>query len=466
MKPTLHFRTIAAISFILITNLTSAQCWQKITTGLNHTIGIRDDGSLWAWGFDGYAQLGNAAAGDSDVPIAISGDTDWKDISSGENFNMAIRTDGTLWGWGVNLHGEIGNGINDFMFVPSQVGNDTDWLKVSAGHTHTVAIKTDGTLWGWGENSFGQVGDGSNIERGFPVQIGTANDWITISAGFTHNLALKADGTLWAWGQNSSGQLGNNSTAESHVPVQMGTATDWSEIAAAQYHSKAIRSNGTLWSWGSGLYGLNGDGTGSSSTGMNKMIPTQIGSATDWSKVAAGVDSAAAIKTTGALYTWGKNDNGQLGDGTYLLRNTPTLCNAAVNCVGLAGGNGFHYFALRADGSLWTWGLNVFGQLGDDTEINRISPVSLSCMILSAEEITDTAAISIYPNPARETINIDVTDQTINSIELYDLVGKMISKTAPSAAHSQINISNLAKAVYIMRIYTDKGSYLSKIIKE
>ena len=190
-----------------------------------------------------------------------------------------------------------------FILLFAVSGYSQCWQAIKTGGNHTVAIHIDGTLWAWGNNSDGEVGDGSANERISPVQIG-AGKWIAISAGHSHSLAIKADGTLWSWGNNYQGCLGLN-TIEPYIlkPTQVGTATDWTYIAAGHSLSFGIKRDGSLWGWGINLNGDVGNGTITPIT-----APVRVGMATDWKYVDSD-DFTAGIKTDGTLWTWGSYNN-------------------------------------------------------------------------------------------------------------------------------------------------------------
>jgi hypothetical protein len=181
-------------------------------------------------------------------------------VAAGANHTVALRGDGTLWAWGDNSSGQLGDGSISRRTAPVQIGSATNWVGVAAGANHTVAPRGDGTLWAWGYNSSGQLGDGSTTPRTAPVQIGSATNWVGVAAGANHTVALRGDGTLWAWGDNGFGQLGNGSTTQRNAPVQIGSATDWVGVAAGIYHTVALRGDGTLWAWGYNGSGQLGDG--------------------------------------------------------------------------------------------------------------------------------------------------------------------------------------------------------------
>ena len=196
------------------------------------------------------------------------------------------------------------------------------------GDTSGAGIKTDGTLWTWGGNNLGTLGNNTMVDSNVPIQIGTDTNWKTLEVGQAHIIALKTDGTLWGWGNNFQGQLGIGTTTASgvRVPTQIGTATDWKTISSTYNHTLAIKTNGTLWAWGRNDYtGQLGDGTTT-----NRIVPTQIGTATNWAFISAGDHHSMAIKTDGTLWTWGNNDGGELGTGNTTTYLNPTNISATV----------------------------------------------------------------------------------------------------------------------------------------
>ncbi|MCI5146081.1 MAG: hypothetical protein D3923_11265 [Candidatus Electrothrix sp. AR3] len=297
----------------------------QITAGGSSTFIVKKDGTLWSWGNNDSGQLGDGTKVDKNTPVQIEQpQADWKHalVRAGGLSVLAVKKDGSLWAWGDNDSGQLGDGTNVDKTHPVQIGTDTDWKYVDAGGAHSLAIKTDGSLWAWGKNDFGQLGDGANVDQNRPVQIGTDIDWLEVAAGGSHSLAMKTDGSLWAWGNNHSGQLGDGTSADQISPVQIETATDWKQIAAGGLHNLAVKTDGTLWAWGSNFSGQLGDGT------LNDQnSPVQIGTDTDWKDIEAGgldiLSHSLAVKENNSLWGWGNNDSGQLGDGKNLDINRP-----------------------------------------------------------------------------------------------------------------------------------------------
>jgi alpha-tubulin suppressor-like RCC1 family protein len=208
------------------------------------------------------------------------------------------------------------------MKIPVRIGADTDWISIEAGGTHSLALKANGTLWAWGQNAFGQLGDNTLVDKSTPVQIDAAVDWVSVAAGGSHTLALKEDGTLWAWGKNSpSGQLGDNSFIDKKIPVQIGADTDWLSIAAGGNHSLALKSDWSLWAWGRNDEGELGNGTFTGITSPDQMqdasrdITPDTFSFTPQTDVAlnaditsntifvAGINDSAPVSITGGYYS-------------------------------------------------------------------------------------------------------------------------------------------------------------------
>jgi alpha-tubulin suppressor-like RCC1 family protein len=413
--------------FVLLTTQINAQYWQTSAGGISHTVALKTDGTLWAWGSNNLSQLGDGTTTSRNTPIRIGTANDWKNIAATGHHTIAIKTDGTLWAWGRNTFGQLGDGTTTTRNTPTQIGTATDWQTIAAGENHTIAIKTDGSLWAWGENTYTQLGDGTTTNRSIPTQIGTETDWKTIAGAGIHTVALKTTGTLWTWGDNGNGQLGDNTSTAKSIPTQIGTATDWKTIGHGRYHTVAIKTDGTLWAWGYNGYGNLGDGT----TTL-KRVPTQIGTATDWQTIAGGLGYCTiATKTDASLWAWGRNNKGQLGDGTTTDRNTPTQIGTATNWQIVATGF-FHTLALKTDSTLWTWGWNTSSQLGDDTTTDRDTPTAISSPV--APTVTTTTQTNV--GAIRATLGGDITADGGPTVTERGIV--WATATDPSTADNKV----------------------------
>jgi len=228
-----------------------------VSAGAYYTMAVKADGSLWGWGKNDFGQLGNGAIINHDgyvpesVPSPIYVMSDVTAVSAGVNHTMAIKTDGSLWGWGANWRGQLGDGTTICHTNPVHLMDNV--TAVSVGYLHTLVICADGNLWTWGGNYSGQLGHG-DIESHYsynPKMI--MSDVIAISAGHEHSTAITADGTLWVWGDNWRGQLGNVHLARNHTPAKI--MDDVIAVSAGSRHTTAIRADGSLWEWGDNLPG-------------------------------------------------------------------------------------------------------------------------------------------------------------------------------------------------------------------
>ena len=216
--------------------------WSSIASS-SHVAAIKTDGTLWTWGrnFDGQLGLGTSGNyANRSSPVQVGTLSNWSFVSTGNAHTAAVKNDGTLWTWGWNQYGQLGLGNTTNRSSPVQVGALTNWLWVAAGSFHTVAIKTNGTLWAWGGNGYGQLGLGDTTDRSSPVQVGALTNWLRVSAGYTATIAIKTDGTLWTWGRNVTGELGLGDTTDRSSPVQVGALTNWITVAAGSNAMIAI----------------------------------------------------------------------------------------------------------------------------------------------------------------------------------------------------------------------------------
>jgi len=360
-----------------------AQAWAYVSSGMQHNAAIATDGSLWAWGNNMVGQLGIGTSGwdtNTNIPVRVGTDTNWASVSVGATHTVAIRTDGSLWAWGMNWSGELGDGTTTIRLVPVRVGTDTNWVSVSAGRDYTMAIRTDGSLWAWGDNNFGKLGIGTSgrgTERNIPTRVGTATNWASVSSGAWHTAAVRTDGTLWTWGLNDRGQLGIGTSGrdeERTVPTRVGTGTNWASVSAGPSHQRpfadvlgyvtgphtaAVTMTGELWAWGANSWGQLGEGTGGWEN--IRTSPVRIGTGSDWASVSAGWSRTAAIKTDGTFWLWhGRRGNRIFDHETWTYSAAPNAVWGRPTQEGTAAwlfvsATQSSTMAIRADGTLWQW---------------------------------------------------------------------------------------------------------------
>jgi len=298
--------------------------------------------------------------------------------------------EGQLYVWGTNDSGQLGTNNTTTYSSPVQtIAGGLNWKLISAGNTFTVGIKTDGTLWMWGYNYYGQLGDNTTIDKSSPVQtISGGTNWKQVSAGSGHTAGIKTDGTLWSWGYNYFGILGNNTNANRYSsPIQtIAGGNNWKQLSAGSYHTACIKTDGTLWIWG---YNVNGQ-LGDNST-ANKSSPAQtVSGGNNWQQISASDTHTTGIKTDGTLWLWGANQFGQLGDNTIIKKSSPVQT--------IAGGTnwkqvsaGYSSAAIKTDGTLWVWGRNNYATLGTNNLTYYSSPVQTVAGGTNWKQVSSTA---------------------------------------------------------------------------
>jgi alpha-tubulin suppressor-like RCC1 family protein len=353
--------------------------WTDVAAGHQMTAAVRSDGTLWTWGQGTDGRLGLLR--NRSLPNYVDASTTFTSISTGDETALAIAYDGKLWSWGGNGNGALGFNDTTSRSSPVQVGTRT-WNKISVGDfSFVLAVRSDNTLWSWGGNAFGNLGFNDTTNRSSPVQVGTLSNWKEVSSGYLHSHAVKTDGTLWGWGYNAPGVLGLGDTADRSSPVQVGTLTNWSKVGSIFGTAFGLKTDGTLWSWGRGVEGQRG-----SNNALSISSPVQIGTRT-WSFIADGGGGLPsmqtyhmlAVRSDGTLWTWGKNDIGQLGLNDTVTRSSPVQIGTETNWAsGEVGGSST--MAIKTNGTLWAWGLNTSAMLGLGNTINRSSPVQVGTL--------------------------------------------------------------------------------------
>lgn len=343
---------------------------------------------LYLWGYNANGQQGRDN-GDNNAnlssPTQIASDTTWKlgtakkrSTSRGQYHSAAITDDGRLFMWGENQSGELGQNNTVNISSPVQVGALTNWSYIDSGEDFIAAVKTDGTLWAWGDNSSGQLGQNNIIDKSSPVQIGSETNWDIVNCGATRIHAVTTDGQWYAWGNSAQGLIADGFVVNRSSPVLIDASSDINVISNGNQQAFLTKNDGTMWSWGrdlDGALGVGGYAPGRTSS------PLQIGALTTWSAPSGnGSDAAGAIKTDGTIWAWGENAAGQLGQNNTTDTNSPVQIGSDTNWKQLAGDNngGGKFVAIRTDGTLWGWGANSRGIISETTVgVSYSSPVQI-----------------------------------------------------------------------------------------
>jgi alpha-tubulin suppressor-like RCC1 family protein len=348
----------------------------SISTGENHACALTDRGAVKCWGYNNDGELGEGTTTNRSIPVDVAGlGSGVAAISAGYKHTCALTNAGGVKCWGYNPDGRLGNGTTASSATPVDVtGLGGVVTAISAGGFHTCALMQSGAVKCWGANDFGQLGNGTTTASTIPVSVNGLTSGVTaIRAGGTHTCALQAGG-IKCWGNNGFGQLGNGTTTQSNVPGNVtGLTSGVSAISAGGDHTCALTAGNGLLCWGRNDYGQLGDGT----TTQRKSPVNVSGLGSGVSTVSAGARHSCARIQTGGAMCWGFNFYGQIGDGTTLTRLAP------VNVSGLPGGLGsiqvgnMYTCALLSSGGIRCWGNNDFGQLGNNSSVSSITPVTV-----------------------------------------------------------------------------------------
>ena len=296
--------------------------WVQLSVGYAHNLGIRSNGTAWAWGNNAFGQLGDNTIINKSSPVSVVGGfTDWTQLSASRNHSLGLRANGTVWAWGNNNNGQLGDVTLVAKSSPiSVVGGFTDWTQISSNTHRSFGLRSNGTIWSWGSNFSGALGDGTAINKSSPVSVvGGFTDWVRVDAGRECVFGIRTNGTAWGWGANDSSKLGNGGTLSTSSPTSvLGGFTDWVQVSGGRFHSHGLRANGTLWSWGNGSFGALGNGQASGSA----LSPVSVtGGFTDWTWVGTASNSIA-LRSNGTLWTWGYFTPGGTIPNPFQITNT------------------------------------------------------------------------------------------------------------------------------------------------
>jgi Alpha-tubulin suppressor and related RCC1 domain-containing proteins len=516
--------------------------WDKIYAIQNWCVGLKTDGTIWSWGSGaGYF---NSASTFNLVPTQFGVDSDWQSIWPNNEQSVALKDDGTLWAWGSNTKGELGLGVYGNTYIPYLVSciepiKSSCWKNIKASGYAVICMRTDSTLWGWGSYSsspyndsharnsilptrigrhkwrsidmnaglaIGIRSDGTLWQfwgRGLPTQLSAETDWVFVAAG-DKSYAIKDDGSLWTWVSDMTSLIDNIIP----VPVQLGTEKNWQCVAASKTRAAGIRTDGSLWIWGAGMYGSMGMGIATSSS----TTPLQLGSDFDWASISLSMTATMALKQDGTLWACGRNEYGQIGDGTFTDRYILTKIgtdsdwqtvvagpfhtlafkedgtmhgwgSSTLNKLSLvaqydwqglpinnnwqsAAASEYNSFAINADGFLYTIGNNDYSQIGaGDYRVWNV-PFALRCLVLTTDPTDpvttglDMQTIAgskklVYPNPNDGSFIL--AGNVGSNLIIYNVQGKIVKSTLIKNSNEYIQ-TDLEQGIYYYVLQNTDGS--------
>ncbi len=475
----------ATLLFLANSLLPAAVGAQIIAVGGSHSLAMCPDGTVWSWGWNYYDQLGHGTISQSTVPVEVNGlsGAGIISISGGNSHSLALTNNGTVWAWGWNNYGQLGDGTsggngcscignpNCCHQLAAQVGGLADIISVAAGMFNSLALRNDGTVWAWGHGLYGQLGNGTTADEHAPVQVSPVfgGSITAIAEGSYHALALKNDSTVWAWGKNYNGEIGDGTNIQRNTPVQVISLSGVVAIAAGGStgggFSLALKVDGSVWAWGLNSSGQLGDGTG-----LSQWTPVLVSGLTGITAIGAGIGHSIALKNDGTLWAWGNNAYSQLGNGT-INQYTPVPVDPAYggNITAIAT-RWTHSVALKDDGSLWAWGHNDKGQLGDGTTIDRSTPIQV---VLLCEIATDVAgvpepsSVTVIPNPTIGKFIINGPEGFgTTSLEIRNVIGQEVLRSTFNGTRSEIDLTSQPSGVYFLTIRTAGQVISRRVIKE
>jgi cysteine-rich repeat protein len=353
----------------------------SICSGNYNTCALLGSGEIRCWGLNNHGQLGDGTMMNRISPVAVTGlPGAAQSISCGNFHTCAVLSTGGIACWGYNVMGQLGDGTTTDSMTPVETtGLPSVALSVSAGGYHTCALLSTGGVMCWGQNSFGELGNGSTTDSPVPVQVSGLDSGVaSVAAGGYHSCAtLTSDGTPRCWGQNTSGQIGDGSLVNRSTPVNVsmpGGATA-ALLALGRVHSCTVTTAGEMMCWGENSDGQLGDG---STTGRSTPVPV-AGPTIEAVTMSLGYYHTCSVMMSNEAYCWGKNDDGQLGDGTTTGSPVPVMVAGLGSASSSVALGYYHTCALLASREMSCWGQNNYGQLGNGTMLNSAVPVPVSC---------------------------------------------------------------------------------------
>jgi uncharacterized protein YjdB/subtilisin family serine protease len=391
-----------------------------ISGGINHSIALNEDGTVWAWGNNSGGMLGDGTNSKRLTPVQVNTLADIKEVAAGFGHSLVLGENGNVYSWGYGGYGQLGLGNYNYeRNYPSQVQNLKGIIQIAADNSQSLALKGDGTVWAWGNNEYGQLGDGTTISRWAPVQVNNLTGVIAIATSSRTSYAIKNDGTVWAWGNNGNGQIGDGTTTHRLIPVKVKNLGNIIDVDAGEAHVLALKNDGTVWGWGYGGYGQLG--------GNESYLPFQIQGIEKVKQISAGGYHSIVLKDDQSVWVFGENTHGELGLG-FNDRNvySPTqLSNILAKDIDTGY---WHTIITKVDGTVWSFGQNYDGQLGNLSTDNTNRPVQTLFGILPDTEIPQLVSTLPENNTVSFALNTSISltfNEGIKSGDNFPLITLM-----------------------------------------
>jgi alpha-tubulin suppressor-like RCC1 family protein len=429
-----------------------------ISAGNSHSLAVQSNNSGWAWGLNGNGRLGDGTTTQRNSPLAVSALASIVDTDGGESHTVSLKTDGTAVASGINNEGQLGKGsISSQETFPVPVLVElpdvplTGITQVAAGGFHSLAL-TNGTLYSFGRGTEGQLGTGSTANQPTAMEVTGVSGVTAIDAGRHHSIVLTSLKRVWTFGKNDVGQLGRGPGPNDPNPgeVTIPGNLDVIAIAAGQDHNLAVTSDKRLWSWGRNNNKQLGDGT---TTHRDTPVPveTQSGAqSTGMTKVlaiGAGNLHSFAVRADGSLWGFGSNSSNQLTNGVTPFTEFAQLIPGIAGVVSATGGSG-HSVAVTAAGELYGWGLNANGQVGMGTEETpQPQPVPISMANLNWR--VAKPVMSVLSGTYNTTKTVTISTETNGATVLYGINGDPTETVPPGGVQVDQSLTLKARAVKV-----------------
>ena len=428
----------------------------KLAGGMYHSTAIKNDGSVWVWGWNTDGELGDGTNVPQSLPKRVSNLPPIVSIANGWTHTIALTSAGNLLAWGGNDQGQLGIGSKIKQFSPVSIPNLTRVSAIACGSNHSLAV-SNGEVWTWGLNSSGQLGNGGTTTSLSPVKASDLSDVIAVSAGLAHSIALKSDGTVWTWGSNDYGQLGDGTQTPQSTPIKVPSLSGIKRIAAGGYHCLAIKSDDTVVAWGwNGAEQLGVSGINYST------VPRQVENLSGIIAVAAGDNHhSLALKSDGTVWGWGNNGGGQLGNGNTTQSSIPVQAVGISDIIAIAAGSSGHSMALQRNGMVFTWGNGGAWQLGDGNSGNRTTPldIPLTAGASNVNAVASDSKIAISWNTVSEASAYNL--YWSNSTVTKTTVTKFLNVSSPFV---HANLTNGTTYNYLLTAVKPEGEAPSPIL--